>query len=126
MTYFILRGEPALRDRRTYNDHLDIDDVENVGRLWMYGEKDPKLEGLLPEPNDHEQEDGTILAVCATGTSSRDSLLSWVRFLQRDNPDMENIPVLFTLHSPHGTVVPLSEEELRDGPASVTQTSDHQ
>ena len=30
----------------------------------------------------HEQEDGTILAVCATGSSSRDSLLSWVRKLE--------------------------------------------
>ena len=46
------------------------------------------------------------------GTSSRDSLLSWIRFLQRDNPDLENIPILFTLHSPLGPVVPLSEEEL--------------
>ena len=47
-----------------------------------------------------------------TGTSSRDSLLSWIRFLQRDNPDLENIPILFTLHSPLGPIVPLSEEEL--------------
>ena len=33
-------------------------------------------------PSVHEQEDGTILAVCATGSSSRDSLLSWVRRLE--------------------------------------------
>ena len=44
-----------------------------------------------------------------TGTSSRDSLLSWIRFLQRDNPDLENIPILFTLQSPIGEVVPLSD-----------------
>ena len=56
--------------------------------------------------------DGTILGCCATGTSTRDTLLSWIRFLQRDNPALENIPVLFTLHSPLGPVVPLSEEEL--------------
>jgi signaling intermediate in Toll pathway protein len=56
--------------------------------------------------------DGSIIACCATGTSTRDSLLSWVRFLQRDNPALENIPILFTLHSPLGPVVPLSEEEL--------------
>ena len=49
------------------------------------------------------------------GTSSRDSLLSWIRFLQRDNPDLENIPILFTLHSPLGTVVPLSEDSSGDG-----------
>ena len=66
----------------------------------------------MPVPIVHEQEDGTILAACATGTSSRDSLLSWIRFIQKENPDMENIPILFTLRSPLGPVVPLSEEEL--------------
>ena len=35
------------------------------------------------------QEDGTILGCCATGTSTKDSLLSWVRFLQRQNPDLQ-------------------------------------
>jgi len=121
VTYFILRGEPALRDRRTYNNtDFDQDDVTNI-KLWMYGEKDERFDHLLPEANDHEQEDGTILAVCATGTSSRDSLLSWVRFLQEDNPELENIPILFTLQSPQGTVVPLSEEELNGGPASVSR-----
>ena len=116
VTYFILRGEPALRDRTGVN--YDTDDVKDF-KLWMYGEKDPKFDDLLPEPNDHEQEDGTILAVCATGTSSRDSLLSWVRILQRDNPDLDNIPILFTLHSPQSNVVPLSEDELDGGPSSV-------
>lgn len=111
VTYFILRGEPALRDRTTYDDTLDDDDVTHF-KLWMYGEKDDRIPDALPEANSHEQEDGSILAVCATGTSSKDSLLSWVRLLQVENPDLENIPVLFTLTTPHGDVVPLTEEEL--------------
>ena len=45
----------------------------------------------------HEQEDATIFAVCATGTSSKDSLLSWIRCLQQTYPILEKIPVLFTL-----------------------------
>ena len=55
-----------------------------------------------------------------SGTSSRDSLLSWIRFLQRDNPDLENIPILFTLQSPLGSVVPLSDNESDGG--SLTKT----
>ena len=48
---------------------------------WMDGEKAPG--GTVARlPSVHEQEDGTILAVCATGSSSRDSLLSWVRRLE--------------------------------------------
>jgi len=112
VTYFILRGEPALRDRTaSYDDSLDEDDVKNF-KLWMYGEQDDRIDGTLPVANDHEQEDGTILAVCATGTSSKDSLLSWVRLLQMENPDLEKIPILFSLTTPQGNVVPLTEEEL--------------
>lgn len=111
VTYFILRGEPALRDRTTYDNTLDEDDVKNF-KLWMYGEPDDRIEEMLPLANNHEQEDGTILAVCATGTSSKDSLLSWVRLLQMDNPDLENIPILFTLSTPQSNVVPLTEDEL--------------
>lgn len=43
----------------------------------------------------HEQDEQTIFSVCATGTSSKDSLLSWIRCLQTKNPDLENIPILF-------------------------------
>jgi len=111
VTYFILRGEPALRERNTYHNDLDEEDVEHF-KLWMYGEKDERVPDALPYANEHEQEDGTILAVCATGTSSKDSLLSWVRLLQMENPDLENIPILFSLTTPQSNVVPLSEEEL--------------
>ena len=48
---------------------------------WMDGEKAPG--GTVARlPSVHEQEDGTILAVCATGSSSMDFLLSWVRKLE--------------------------------------------
>jgi signaling intermediate in Toll pathway protein len=59
----------------------------------------------------HEQTEGTILAMAATGTSSRDSLLSWVRFLQQTNPALGTIPVLFSLTSPFGHVVPIAEAQ---------------
>ena len=75
---------------------------------WVFGEHDEQ--SLVKIPNIHEQEDGTILACCATGTSSKDSLLSWIRFMQRDNPDMEGIPILFTLSSPMGPVIPVDPD----------------
>jgi len=42
-----------------------------------------------------QQVDGSILACCATGTSTRDTLLSWIRFLQRENPGTNLINVFF-------------------------------
>jgi signaling intermediate in Toll pathway protein len=67
---------------------------------------------LVRQPSVHEQEDGTIFAMCATGTSSRDSLLSWIRSLEKDgNPALAEIPVLFTSKSPLGEVVPVNESD---------------
>lgn len=47
----------------------------------------------------HEQEDGVYYAMCATGTSSKDSLLSWIRCLQKTNPILKKVPVTFKLKS---------------------------
>lgn len=44
----------------------------------------------------HQQDDGTIYAICATGTSTKDSLLSWIRLLEANgNPILAERPVLF-------------------------------
>lgn len=49
----------------------------------------------------HEQDDGIIYAICATGTSTKDSLLSWIRLLERDeNIILAKIPVLFKFRTP--------------------------
>lgn len=50
-------------------------------------------------PSVHEQEDGVFFSLCATGTSSKDSLLSWIRHLEKDNSTLVEIPVVFTLRS---------------------------
>lgn len=47
----------------------------------------------------HEQEDGVYYAICATGTSSKDSLLSWIRCLQKISPILEKIPITFKIKS---------------------------
>ena len=58
---------------------------------------DTKTHDVILPPCVHEQEDGTIFANCATGTSTKDSLLSWVRCLQIKNPVLSEIAVVFTL-----------------------------
>lgn len=48
----------------------------------------------------HVQDDGTIYGICATGTSTKDSLLSWIRLLEQDgNPALASLPVLFKFRS---------------------------
>ena len=87
--------------------------VSDVGNLKSPMFEEPSAEqALIKPPSVHEQEDGTIFAMCATGTSSRDSLLSWIRFLEADgNPALAEIPVIFKSRSPLGDVVPISGAE---------------
>ena len=104
VSYFILRGPPVAP---VPEPETDDDDLSAISK-WMMGDKS-KAGTVVREPSVHEQEDGTILAVAATGTSSRDSLLSWIRVLEQTNPNIANMAVLFTLTSPLGPVIPVKE-----------------
>ncbi|XP_075973614.1 evolutionarily conserved signaling intermediate in Toll pathway, mitochondrial [Anticarsia gemmatalis] len=102
VSYFMLIG----KTRPEPKDDTDPDDVSNL-------KKPPGIPGFigstkLPAVRHstvHEQDDGTIVSVCATGTSSRDSLLSWIRLLEKHgNPVLSNLPVIFTLTAPPNEV----------------------
>lgn len=96
--YFIVRSDPCIKSV----PEVDEDDVGNLEVPFFSKIKDK----VIKVPSVHEQEDSTILAVCATGTSSRDSLLSLIRHLEKDgNPALGRIPILFTLKSPVGDIV---------------------
>lgn len=86
-----------------------VADVSNI--KTPYVDEDAAMNTLEPLRTVHEQVDGTIIAIAATGTSSRDSILSWIRFLQKSNPGLDRIPVLFSMTSPFGQVVPFEDED---------------
>lgn len=84
-------------------------DVSNI-KVPLFNIAPPKKH-LVIYPSVHEQEDGIIFALCATGTSSKDSLLSWIRHLEKDdNPALGSIPVVFTLKSGEKEVTVAQEE----------------
>ncbi|KAL2747994.1 hypothetical protein V1477_003889 [Vespula maculifrons] len=87
--YFILRADPI---KSTY-EYENPDDVSKIKiPFWKTNE-------IVIAPTVHEQEDGVYFAICATGTSSKDSAISWIRYLQKDNPVLEKIPILIKLAS---------------------------
>lgn len=61
----------------------------------------------MPAWSMHQQEDGTVMAMCITGSASKDSLVTWVRYLQRRNPVLEHIPVVFKLRTPDAELQPV-------------------
>lgn len=104
VNYYVLRGGAIPRPPPPQGDDDDVTKLKN----WALGEVDPNW--CVKIPNVHQQEDASIFGCCATGTSSKDSLLSWIRFLQLENMDLENVPILFNLTSPLGEVIPILEE----------------
>jgi len=111
VTYFTLKG-PA-RPKRPKHSNKDVDDLSQI-KIWTHGEIPEGVDesNYLPESTVHEQEDGTILACCATGTSSKDSLLSWVRLLEKEVPNLKHLQILFTIKQVWSPIKPISKEEL--------------
>ncbi|KAL1494079.1 hypothetical protein ABEB36_009733 [Hypothenemus hampei] len=94
INYFMLRGKPKPQD----DSFEDPDKVENIS-VNFFSSK-PPVKSIVKVPSVYEQEDGVIYSLCATGTSSKDSLLSWIRHLELDgNPTLGTLPVVFTLKS---------------------------
>lgn len=97
ISYFILRGD--LPTDTKVQDEVDYDDVSHID-VPFFGFSKPKSKVALKRTV-HEQDDGIIYAICCTGVSTKDSLLSWVRLLEKDgNPNLANLAVLFKFKSP--------------------------
>ena len=103
-TYFILRADPDLDFFEKLRQAEK--NIENDTGLFEWSTIWDEEEGgqLVPLRSVHEQEDGTVLAMAITGTSTKDSLVTWIRCLQQANPALEQIPVVFRLHTPESQV----------------------
>lgn len=78
---------------------------------------------VVVKPTLHEQEDGTILAMCITGTGSEDSLRSWLTFLQRANPRLSETPVVFRLTQQKAGLEEYSDTQQKQRDKEASQQS---
>ncbi|XP_059472516.1 evolutionarily conserved signaling intermediate in Toll pathway, mitochondrial [Neocloeon triangulifer] len=107
--YFILRGQP-----KPYTDHETMIEKDDVSRLKTpFSDEKTTFKNLERLRTVHEQAEGTVIAIAATGSSSKDSLLSWIRFLQQEDQSLGRIPVLFSMTSPFGQVVSFEEDTVK-------------
>ncbi|CAG0890728.1 unnamed protein product [Cyprideis torosa] len=131
ISYFVLRADPRNKEEKEAIDKLfeeNADDsVRNVTSIFEPSTGKPTVEKAIIAPTSvHCQDDGIILGICATGTSSKDSLLSWVRLMQRSIPRLGEVPVLFTFRSPLGAVIPVAESASDSSSAQPKQTKGSQ
>ncbi|KAA0202646.1 hypothetical protein HAZT_HAZT009909 [Hyalella azteca] len=112
--YFVLKADPLPSPQV---EQMDKDDVSLIGLLLNPDCSLKADTAITIRPSVHEQKDGTILAICITGTSSRDSLLSWIRLLSLSNPRLEEgLPVIFLQASPTASdeIVPADHSSTSD------------
>lgn len=99
ISYWVLRGDPSKIMTEDFENEDDVRNL-NVNFFGLHTEK-PRSKAVANKLSVHEQNDGTVYAICATGTSTKDSLLSWIRLLERDgNPSLADLPVLFKFRTP--------------------------
>lgn len=122
INYFTLRADADAEFLAQLDEReLDEDDVSKIG-VPFFGRPSPRRHNQLGKVRSvHQQDDGTIFAICATGTSTKDSLLSWIRLLELHGfASLGEVPVLFRFTS----TVPAKAEEIA-GPSNVpARTSD--
>ncbi|XP_076058851.1 evolutionarily conserved signaling intermediate in Toll pathway, mitochondrial [Oratosquilla oratoria] len=106
--YFILRAEPPSTPPPSSSE--DLDDVSKIRVIFNTEPVEEQKKEVTRLQSVHQQDDGYILAICATGSSSRDSLLSWIRLLEKENPKLGDIPVLFTQSSPIGAIMTTEDQ----------------
>ena len=72
-----------------------------------------KKSHLAKTPSLHEQSGGTILSMCITGTGSRDSLISWLTYLEKECPNLSGVPVVFRIRTPERGLKVVEDESDR-------------
>lgn len=118
VNYFILRTDaPDLKEGGV----KDEDDVSNLAVPSTILNISEPESLVTKERTIHEQEDGIILAVCASGTSSRDSLLSWIRHLEKSNRNLGKAVVVFSSKSPS-----TEDEEVEELSSAEKKKIEHQ
>ena len=77
----------------------------------LFSEPPSKSEVAVP-PSEHEQAEGTIVALAITSTASEASLAAWIKQLEATNPRLTELPVFFKLRQPNPVPVWHADAEL--------------
>ncbi|KRZ85487.1 Evolutionarily conserved signaling intermediate in Toll pathway, mitochondrial [Trichinella sp. T8] len=122
--YFTLISEP--NKKKYFSDFQSIESLtSDEWYYWKTKYNSPISDNrsqLMTVPTIHEQKDGTILALAITGNSSKDSLACWLKFLEKFNSKLKEIPVVFRLQHAECSIAEMEEEsrlEKKENPNST-------
>lgn len=97
LSYFVLRTYDSEEVMKARPPEPPMYGGVNYNTLKMGFFGRPIAEKMLEQYEQHHVGDGHILAIGYTGTSSPDSASSWLKILQKRNPKLANMSVVFRL-----------------------------
>ena len=109
--YFLLRTDPldSYKEKIKRAKEYDENDIRSLKNIFNDPfNQDSKETTQRPEISVHEQADGTIYAICATGTGTKNSILTWTKVLEKSNPCLKSHAIVY---------------RLKDKPSSVRATT---
>ena len=93
ISYFVLKTDHHQKEDPEDEDPFDVSEI----KINVFGKSKDNM--AATQKDLHKTSDGIILGMAATGTSSRDSVLSWVRLLEATNPKMKTLQTIFKMES---------------------------
>lgn len=93
LSYFVLKVYDDEETIKRRAEQKESDYNFNTLKMRFFGK--PIKEKLEDMDKVHHIDDGHILGIAITGTSSQDSLLSWLKLLQQRNPKLNSLNVVF-------------------------------
>lgn len=112
LTYFVLKYSLDEKTAERKNKPPEPDFNYNTCKVQFYGK--PLREKLQSLKDKHYDGSGYILSTCLTGTSSHDSVLSWLKILQKRNPKLSKLNVVFKLKRPTMDIIDLENKPTDD------------
>ena len=117
VNYFIMKTDPLpeIKEKMKQIESFEEDDLKNVHNIFSDPFNKDFAKNKKPELTIHEQSDGVIYALCCTGTSSKQSVLNWTKFLEESNQCLKDYVVLFRIKEAPGYVTEYrSPEDTKD------------
>ena len=110
--YYIMKTDPLeeTKDKLKKIKDFDEDDVTKFYNMYEDPFNSKSLVNKKPDLSAHELPDGTIFAMCCTGTQTKASLYNWTKFLEIDNPSLKEKLIVYRVKEKPNYMIDLNKE----------------
>lgn len=122
LSYYLLKYYVDEETQAKKSQPAKLDFNYNTLKVKFYGK--PIREKCADSFERHYVDGSYVLGICTTGTSSQDSLLSWLKILQERNPKLSKLNVVFTMSRPSPEIIEYQDKMERANESDGKQQQD--